>query len=294
VNRLTGIILIIISAVAFGTLPIFGRLAYANGLDTITFLFLRFLFASLLLVLIMILRREPVPIGRALGMLILMGALGYAAQSFTYLSAVKYASAGLVALLLYLYPTFVVILSAVFLHEKVTRLTVTALVIALLGTALTVGPAGGQAKGIALAIASALIYSIYIIIGSGVMKHVSAIQSSTVIFASAGVVYGIMILANGTHLPSGGTGWLVVFGTVIFATVIPVVTFLAGLERIGPTNAAMLSTLEPVVTVLLATWLLDEQLQPVTLLGGGMIIAAVVLLARSELRKPETTAHLPT
>jgi drug/metabolite transporter (DMT)-like permease len=284
----SGITLIIISAATFGTLPIFGRLAYANGLDTITFLFLRFLFAAVLMALLMILRREPLPRGRILGMLILMGALGYAAQAFTYLSAVKYASAGLVALLLYLYPTFVVILSAVFLHEKVTRLKVIALLLALVGTALTVGPSGGQWIGVLLAIASALIYSVYIIVGSGVMKHVSALQSSTVIFASAGVVYGIMVQINGPHLPTGETGWLVMAGTVIFATIIPVVTFLAGLERIGPTNAAMLSTLEPVVTVFLATWLLDEQLQLVTLLGGGMIILAVVLLARSELRQIPT------
>jgi drug/metabolite transporter (DMT)-like permease len=286
-NRLTGIILITISAASFGTLPIFGRLAYANGIDTITFLFLRFLFATLLMALLMFLRRETVPRGRILGTLILMGALGYAAQSFTYLSAVKYASAGLVALLLYLYPTFVVILSAIFLHEKVTRLKVTALVIALIGTALTVGPAGGQLKGVVLAVASALIYSIYIMVGSGVMKHVSAFQSSTIIFASAGVVYGMTVVINGPHLPDGETGWLIIVGTVIFATVIPVVTFLAGLERIGPTNAAMLSTLEPVVTVILATWLLDEQLQPVTLLGGGLIILAVVIITRGELRTPE-------
>ena len=69
------------------------------------------------------------------------------------------------------------------------------------------------------------------------------------------------------------------------ATVIPVVMFLTGLEMIGPTNAAMLSTLEPVVTVLLAAWLFDERLTPVAILGGGLILAAVILLTRSELLK---------
>ena len=288
-KRIDGIILIVISAATFGTLPIFGLFAYANGLDTITFLFLRFLFATILMAFLMVLRHEPLPRGRILGMLILMGALGYAAQAFTYLSAVKYASAGLVALLLYLYPTFVVILSAIFLQEKVTRMKIIALLLALVGTALTVGPAGGQLKGVILAIASALIYSIYIIVGSGVMKHVSAIQSSTVIFASAGVVYGIMILTNGPHLPTSNTGWLVIAGTVIFATVIPVTTFLAGLERIGPSNAAMLSTLEPVVTVFLAAVLLNEQLEPITLVGGVLIISAVVMLSRSELKPALST-----
>jgi len=286
-NRLTGITLIIISAASFGTLAIFGHYAYAAGIDTLTLLFLRFTFAALLMGLLMILRREPLPRGRTLLLLIGMGALGYVGQSFTFLSAIKYASAGLVALLLYTYPAFVVILSAIFLYERVTRLKITALLMALFGTALTVGPAGGQLKGALLALAAALIYSVYIIVGTGVMKHVSAVQSATVIFASAGLIYAILVALNGPQPPSNAQGWLIVAGTVVIATVVPVATFLAGLERIGPTNAAMLSTLEPVVTVLLAALLFDEQLQPVTLLGGGLIIAAVVVLARAELRLGE-------
>jgi drug/metabolite transporter (DMT)-like permease len=286
-KKINGIILVIISAASFGTLAIFGRFAYANGLDTLSLLFLRFTFAALLMAIILIVRHETLPRGRILLMLVLMGAVGYVAQSFTYLSAIKYASAGLVALLLYLYPTFVVILSALVLHERVTRLKVVALSLALVGTALTVGPAGGQLKGALLAIASALIYSVYIIVGSRVMKHVSAIQSSTVIFASAGAVYALLVVFNGPQFPTDQAGWLVVFGTVIFATVIPVTTFLAGLERIGPTNAAMLSTLEPVVTVLLAAWLFNEQLAPVTLMGGVFILTAVILLTRDELRKTD-------
>ena len=66
-------------------------------------------------------------------------------------------------------------------------------------------------------------------------------------------------------------------------TELPVVTFLAGLERIGPTNAALLFTLEPVVTIVLAALFLHEQLAPVTLLGGALVLGAVVLLARAEL-----------
>jgi drug/metabolite transporter (DMT)-like permease len=74
-------------------------------------------------------------------------------------------------------------------------------------------------------------------------------------------------------------------GMVVFSTIIAITTFLAGLERVGPTNAAMLSTLEPVVTVLLAAWLFGERLTPITLLGGGLILVAVILLTRAELGK---------
>jgi drug/metabolite transporter (DMT)-like permease len=157
------------------------------------------------------------------------------------------------------------------------------LILALLGTALTVNPAGGQLNGILLAISAALIYSVYIIVGTNVMKHVSVVQSSVVIFASAGAVYGILLMANGAHFPTTSTGWLGIAGIVMIATVIPVVAFLAGLERIGPTNAAMLSTLEPVVTVLLAGLIFGERLEPIAILGGGLILVAVILLTRSNL-----------
>jgi drug/metabolite transporter (DMT)-like permease len=177
---------------------------------------------------------------------------------------------------------FVFVLSVIVFREKVTWLKITALMLALLGTALTVDPAGGQLSGILLAISAALVYSFYIIVGTNVMKHVSAIQSSLVIFASAAAVYWILTGINGPHLPRTSSGWLGILGIAIVATVIPVATFLAGLERIGPTNAAMLSTLEPVITVLLAGLIFGERLATITILGGSLILVAVVLLTRSE------------
>jgi drug/metabolite transporter (DMT)-like permease len=288
-KQLTGILLIAISAASFGTLAIFSKFLYEDGLDIFTILFLRFGISALLMLVILLVRREKFPRGKILLQLIGMGALGYVGQSFSYLTAIKYASAGLVALLLYLYPTFVFILSVIVFREKVTWIKIVAILLALIGTALTVDPAGGQLPGILLAIAAALIYSIYIIVGTNVMKHVSALQSSVIIFASAGTVYGILMSFIGAHLPSTNSGWVSIVGIVFVATVIPVVAFLAGLERIGPTNAAMLSTLEPVVTVLLAAWIFAERPQFIALFGGGMILVAVIMLTRgetSEIKEP--------
>lgn len=290
-KQLTGILLIAISAASFGTLAIFGRFLYADGLDTFTMLFLRFGCAALLMLVTLLVRREAFPRGKILLQLIGMGALGYVGQSFSYLTAIKYASAGLVALLLYLYPTFVFILSVIVFHEKVTWIKIVAIILALIGTALTVDPAGGELFGILLAIAAALIYSVYIIVGTNVMKHVSVVQSSAVIFASAGAVYGVLMAVNGVHLPSTNSGWINIVGIVLVATVIPVVTFLAGLDRIGPTNAAMLSTLEPVVTVLLAAWIFGERLQSIALFGGGLILIAVIMLTRGEAGAIKEPAH---
>jgi len=117
-NRVLGVILIIISAATFGTLAIFGRYAYADGIDTFTLLFLRFTLAAFLLAGFLVMRHESPPRGQTLVRLVGMGAIGYVGQSFCYLTAIKYASAGLVALLLYLYPIFVAILSTIFLQGE--------------------------------------------------------------------------------------------------------------------------------------------------------------------------------
>lgn len=283
-NKLTGFLLVIISAASFGTLAILGRAAYENGLDTYTLLFLRFSLAAIFMAGLLALRGERLPRGRTLLQLVGMGALGYVGQSFCYLTAIKYASAGLVALLLYLYPSFVALLSVILLKKSLSGMKLAALALATLGAILTADPQGGQMPGILLAISAAVIYSIYIIVGAGVMERVSAVQSSTVIFASAGIVYGILTALNGPHFPATPAGWWSVGGVIVLATIIPVVTFLAGLKRIGPTEASMLSTLEPVVTVLLAAWIYSERLSPLSLLGGGLILAAVLLLTYSTIR----------
>lgn len=284
-DRIVGLTLIACSAAGFGTLAIFGRYAYAAAMDATTILFLRFALAACVLLGLLLIRREPLPRGRTLLQLIGMGALGYVGQAYCYLTALNYASSGLVALLLYLYPAFVTILSVVVLHERMTRMKGAALVLALLGTALTIGPAGGQALGIALALGAATIYSIYILVGAQVMKQVSAIQSSAVIFTSAGVMAGLLMWGNGAQFPVTPAGWWAIGGIVLLATVLPVMAFLVGLSQVGPTTAAMLSTLEPVVTVVLAAWLQGELLQPLTIGGGVLILGAVLLLTQSELRR---------
>ncbi|MBA4374892.1 MAG: EamA family transporter [Anaerolinea sp.] len=276
-KRIVGIGLIVISAASFGTLPIIGRFAYADGMDVTTMLFLRFTIASLLMLAWMAIRKEPLPRGRTLLQLAGMGGLGYVGQSFSFMSAIQYASTGLVALLLYLYPVFVSILSVIFLKARLTPKKMLALGLATAGAALTANPQGGQLPGILLAISAAAIYAVYIIVGTGVMQKATAIQSSTIIFASAALVFGGLTAARGPHWPATGGGWLAVAAIAVVATIIPVATFLAGLKIIGPTDASLLSTLEPVVTVALAALILSESVQPVMLLGGGLILAAVLL-----------------
>lgn len=292
--RLTGFLLVILSAAAFGTLAIFARWADDAGADGVTTLFFRFALSAVVMVSVLLLRREAWPRGANLARLMLMGGAGYFGQSLCYVTAIQYAPAGLVALLLYLYPTFVTILSAIFLKEKLTRTKIIALVLASVGTALTVAPQEGAAGseqwiGIGLAVLAAAIYSVYILVGTQVMKRVSVVQSSSVIMTSAAVSFGLAMAVNGPQLPTAFSGWAAILAIVIISTLLPILLFLDGLNRIGPVNASMLSTLEPVVTVLLAVWLLNETLRPVSLLGGALILAAVLILTRAEMQATQSS-----
>src|SRR5712691_677195 len=158
-NRWIGPLLVVISATAFGALPIFTRLAYAAGGRPTTVLLLRFIIAAVVMVCVMIVSKTPFPRGRLLLSLALMGGIGYVGQSLAYFTALTMASAGLVALLLYLYPATVTLLAALFFKERLTFAKMGAILLALVGTTLTIGPIGsGRVLGILLGIGAALIY----------------------------------------------------------------------------------------------------------------------------------------
>jgi len=290
-HRSLGLLLIVISAMSFGVMPIFARFAYAAGSDPITVLVLRFGIASVVMTVIMIVRREPFPHGRMLLGLVLMGAVGYAGVSLAYFTALTMASAGLVALLLYLYPALVAILSVVFLKERLGLVKLGALFLALAGTALTVGlTRGASALGIILGAVAALLYAIYILVGSRIVHQAGSIVSSTVVMISAATVYAGIVVIHGPAFPQNVVGWTAVVAIALLSTVLAFVTFFAGLKQVGPITASTLSTWEPVVTVVLATVVLGERMGMLQLLGGVLILLAAVMLVRDETAQKEPKA----
>ena len=173
------------------------------------------------------------------------------------------------------------VLAAVILKAPLTRTKQVALLLAVLGAGLTVGPVGGgNALGIALGISASLVYAGYILALTRVAHGVDPLVSSAVITSSAAVVFLALAAILGSPLPVTGPGWLSIAAIAIVSTVVAVVAFLGGLARIGPTDTATVSTMEPVVTLLLAVALLGETLAPLQLVGGACILAAVVRLAR--------------
>jgi drug/metabolite transporter (DMT)-like permease len=283
-DRLYGVFLIAVSAISFGTMAIFARIAYDAGSDPITVLFLRFTIAGIFMLAIMVAKGMSYPRGRTLVTLAFMGALGYVGLSFAFFTALTMAPAGLVAILLYLYPAFVTLLATVFLKKPVTLLKVVALCLTFGGTLLIIGldSGSGQNLGIVLAITAAVLYSVYIVVGSKVISNAGAFQASTIVIISAGVAFSGIVAVKGVKFPGTALGWVSVFAIALVSTALAIVAFFAGLKRIDPANASMISTLEPAVTVALAVVVLGETLTLNKILGGGMILAAVLLLTRGE------------
>ena len=286
--RAAGVALIAVSAASFGAMAIFARLAYDGGADVTAVLFLRFLIAAPLMAVLMRVRGLAWPRGRLLVGLAAMGGLGYVGQSLSFFTALTKASASLVALLLYAYPAIVTVLSVVVLGERLTRLRVFALGVALVGAVLTIGPElSGEPLGVVLGASAAVIYSVYILVGSRLTPRSGALPASAVIMAAAAAVYAVVVAVQRPAFPSTAGSWAAVVAIALLSTVVAITTFFAGMARLGPTDASTLSTLEPVVTVVLAALVLDERLSAAQLTGGLLILAAVVGLARAPLDRTE-------
>ncbi len=290
-ERWRGVLWIVLSAVGFGAMAIFAKLAYRDGVSLATMLFLRFSLAGLLLAGWGCSRGMRWPQGRDLLWLLAMGAVGYVGQAYCYFAALQYASAGLVALLLYLYPALVTLLSALLFRRRIGVARGWAVTVALVGTALTVGgDLHSQVIGVALGIGAALIYSAYILVGEGVIARAGPLPGATVVMISAAVVYGVAAFQSGLSLPVTSMGWFSVGAIALFSTLLAILGFFKGMEKLGAADASALSTLEPLITLGLSALVLGEVVSGLQLVGGALILTAVVYLARHGERQAVTNA----
>ena len=284
----TGTLLCLASATAFGAMAVLGKLAYDDGATVGTLLAVRFLLAAALfwaLVLADGAARELRALGgRDLGTGLALGACGYAIQAGCYFSALERIDASLLSLLLYTFPAMVAVAAFALGRERIDRRRLAALVLASGGLALVVAGAGAgtlDPLGAALGLAAAIVYTTYILVSEGIVTRMGPRVLSALVCTGAAVSLTAGAAALGEFRPgevtAAGWGWLACLAVV--STVAAVSLFFAGLRRVGPTSASILSTAEPVVTVLLAFLVFGELLGAVQLLGGVLVLGAVLMLA---------------
>lgn len=279
-SRSYAIFLVLLSAFGFGSIALFAKIAYASGVNPSALLALRFLLAIVILAPLVWIKRLSLPRGGTLIGFIVMGLL-YTAQAQSYFNALLYASSGLVSLLLYIYPILVTVLSAMIGTEKLDRRTMILTVVACAGLAITLGgKLQGQPLGIVLGILAAGIYACYILLGNRLSRDTHPLSATLVILTTAGCSNGILALTSGGTLPNSTSGWLAVGAIALFSTAMAIAAFLSGVKEIGASQSSIISTLEPVITLTIGVSILGETASSSQLLGGAMVLIAVILLAQ--------------
>jgi drug/metabolite transporter (DMT)-like permease len=288
-----GALLCLASAAAFGGMGIFGKLAYEEGATVSTLLATRFVLAAALFWVFVAFSGEARVSGlgrRDVGLALALGAVGYSAQAGGYFAALERLDASLLSLLVYTFPTIVTVAAIVLGRDRASRRTGAALVLASTGLVLVLAGAGAgelDPLGTGLGLGAAVVYSVYILASEGVAERIGPVFLSTLVCTGAATTLTLAGVAGGDLDPgsvsTAGFGWLAALAVV--STVAAVALFFAGLQRVGPTAASILSTLEPVVAVVLAFLVFGESLGAVPLAGGALVVAAV-LAVRAPVRLP--------
>lgn len=277
-----GTLFCLLSAVGFGAMALFGKLAFGAGVSVDTLLLVRFGLAGAVLLTIALaggamrhLSRRTVVVG--LG----MGAIGYAVQAGLYFTALTRIDASLVALILYVYPVLVTAGAIALGRERRSSRKGWALGIALTGIGLVLtGAATGQfdAVGALLAAGAAVTYAGYILVGDRTAADVPPLALSALVCTGAFATFLVTGAFTGSidlGFAPAGWGWLV--AVAIISTVGGILLFFAGLARVGPTSAAILSILEPVVTVVSVALVFGEGFTPQQVVGAALVLGAVAI-----------------
>lgn len=276
-----GSLMVLAAATGFGTLAIFGKLADSAGLSTSTLLLFRFVVGGILLWSVFAYYGRLRPLSnRSLWISLSLGGL-YGVMTGLFFLGLKYLSASLAAIILYSYPVFVLMLSTVFLDERVTRTRLFALLAVGIGIRLTVGPSPGVGDtfGIGLVLVSSIGYAVYT---TGSRAFLASIDSESFVAVAliattvSMIPFGLLI--GGLSIPSRIEQWALIAGIGIVGTAIPIFLFIRGLERIEASHASIIGTSEPVVTVLLGISLLGEPVTTTLVAGGSLILGGAILV----------------
>jgi drug/metabolite transporter (DMT)-like permease len=223
--------------------------------------------------------------------LLVIGGFGQALITYLSLHALQYIRVGPLAFLFYTYPAWVAILAAIRRTERLNPARIVALLLALSGVTIMVGAPTDKLNsiGVALALASALLYSAYLPALERAQHGTPAVVSTFVLIAGAAISFVIAAMVSGElFLPAGKEVWANIFLLAFASTVIAFAFLIAGLAVLGPVRTAIIATVEPFFTALLGVVVLGNRFQSSTLIGGVLIGTAVLMIewssGRSEIR----------
>lgn len=284
-----GSLLVMLAAATWGFMPLLARVAYAGGASVSTVLLVRFgvAGAAFLSFLLATGRVRAVSRGDALE----LGALGMAQAGIAglYFTSLRYLPAGLAALALYTYPALAHAFAYLVLREAPTARGLAALVLASAGLLLSFVPGAGAGPGvvgrraemgIGLALAAAALWALVLLRAGRVARRVPPMEAAGIVATGTAAVFLVAGAVSGGldfRLPAGA--WVAMGAMGVFSTLLGGAAYFAGLARVPATRAAVLTTVEPVVTSAAAAAFLREALTPWQIAGGALVVAGAALAA---------------
>jgi len=291
--HIIGVLLAAAAAVAFSQRAVFVKLAYEDMSDPVTLLALRMMVSLPFLVVAAAWHHKsasgqalPAITSRDALRLAALGFVGYYLASFLDMFGLQFVAAGVGRLLLFIYPTFVVILSAVVLGKRVSRRELVALALTYIGVALILSNQFDKTSdhfwlGATLVMLSAVSFSVYLV-GSGEMVvRIGTIRFTAYATAAASIYCILQFLAlrplSALVLPT--RVYLLTIAMALISTVMPIFMTAEALRRIGASRVAMISALGPVATVVSGYVGLDETMTLLQTAGGVLVVLGVLVVA---------------
>ena len=296
-NKHVGILCAVLSAVCYGTNP-FGALPlYAEGVNTATVLSHRFGLAVILLSVVMLIKRVDFKVTRhEFKVLFSLGIL-FAASSITYYQSFHFMDAGIASTILFVYPVMVAVIMAMFFKERVTAMTVIAIVLSLVGIGLLYkGGAGASISvvGIILCVLSSLAYAVYIVV---VNQSSITMSSFKVTFYAMLVCEVTLVLYSFTspdlylHVLPSARAWAYACWLGLVPTVLSLVLMTVAVNHVGATPTAILGALEPLTAVAIGVMVFGETLTFRLIVGILFILTAVMLVVLGKDLHLRTITH---
>ncbi|MBL0324694.1 MAG: DMT family transporter [Cytophagaceae bacterium] len=287
-----GIILMAIGAICFSAKAIFIKLTYQQfDIDDITLLTLRFGMSLPFFMIIGLFRYKKghfkAVSGKDFGIIALLSLLGYYWASWFDFRGLQYISAGLERIILFSYPTLVIIFSSIFLGKKISRNGVIALVITYLGIAIIaldpkILSSKNFALGAGLVLISSVTYALYLTFGGEMIKKYGSINFNTLamIFSSVYVIIHFKAFTNVAifELPDGV--YLYGLALAIVSTVIPTFLVMEGIKLLGAGLGSIVGSIGPVATVILGYIFLGETLSLQEILGSVLVLIGVLIIGK--------------
>lgn len=286
-TRIKGFIYLLLSAVYFGFMPLLVKVICADGGTIVGALFLRFSLAIVPLYIYLKICRIPVKISADEGKrILLLTVFGYGITALLLYSAYNYMPSGMATVIHFGYPVFVLLGSLIFLRRRVPKLKIFCVCLCMAGIILTYAGSGGVAKplGFVLALISGMTYAFYILyLEVGGLQDIPAMKMIFYMnIVGSVMVWLIGTLSGSFVLRMNGPAWIAALILSLGAAFIGVGFFQYGVAYVGAQDAAILSTFEPVTSVIVGLVILHESASLPSMIGCVLILVSVTATAMAK------------